>query len=32
MAELHVFGEIESAENFGDIALLCKWNFHAGNN
>ncbi|XP_044009827.1 B9 domain-containing protein 2-like [Aphidius gifuensis] len=31
MAELHVFGEIESAENFGDIALFCKWNFHAGN-
>lgn len=30
MAELHIFGEIESAENFEKSALFCKWSFHTG--
>ncbi|CAD6223104.1 GSCOCG00005396001-RA-CDS [Cotesia congregata] len=31
MAELHIFGRIESAENFKKSILFCKWSFHTGN-
>ncbi|XP_034949195.1 B9 domain-containing protein 2 [Chelonus insularis] len=31
MAELHVFGQIESAESFKQSSLFCKWSFHSGN-
>ncbi|XP_008555137.1 tectonic-1 isoform X2 [Microplitis demolitor] len=30
MAELHIFGRIESAENFKKSILFCKWSFHTG--
>ncbi|CAG7734872.1 unnamed protein product [Allacma fusca] len=30
MAELHVFGQIQSGRNFGNTGVLCKWSVEAG--
>lgn len=30
MAELYVFGQIESASGFDDHSLFCKWTIHSG--
>ncbi|KAI6203390.1 hypothetical protein M3Y94_00550500 [Aphelenchoides besseyi] len=30
MAEVHVFGQIESAYDFPDNRLFCRWNLHIG--